>query len=133
MGRHNATGAPELAARDEEAARPELAPLLDLDDAAFRTRFEGRPIMRAKRDGFLRNVCVALGNVGTSDDLPALQRALFDQSALVRGHAAWAIAHLRLRHGLGKAPGLEAALAIEQDPFVREELQLALLELQFAT
>ena len=41
VGRHNATGAPELAARDDEAARPELAPLLELDDEAFRARVRG--------------------------------------------------------------------------------------------
>ena len=40
-----------------------------LDDDAFRALFRTSPIKRIKRRGFLRNVCVALGNVGTLDDL----------------------------------------------------------------
>ena len=47
-------------------AFPPLAELLSLDEAAFRERFRGRAVQRATRDGFLRNVCVALGNVGTA-------------------------------------------------------------------
>ena len=35
--------------------------------------FRDSPIKRIKRRGFLRNVCVALGNVGTGSDLPALE------------------------------------------------------------
>ena len=40
----------------------------------FSAAFKGSPIKRTKRRGLLRNVCVALGNVGTADDLPALER-----------------------------------------------------------
>ncbi len=58
---------------DAEAAFPPLRELLALDEPAFAERFRGRPIMRARRDGFLRNVCVALGNVGTIEDIPALE------------------------------------------------------------
>jgi hypothetical protein len=39
----------------------------------------------------LRNVCVVLGNIGTADDLPALQRAENHEEPLVREHAAWAV------------------------------------------
>ena len=52
---------PEIVPATIEDARPALAPLLALDEAAFLERYRGRPIMRAKRDGFVRNVCVALG------------------------------------------------------------------------
>ncbi len=83
-------------------ARPEVAALelrefLALDDARFRTLFRGSPIKRIKRRGFLRNVCVALGNVGTRDDLPALARAAADPEPLIAGHAAWAIAQIEAR------------------------------------
>ena len=44
----------------------------------FREMFRGSPIKRIKRRGFLRNVCVALGNVGTEEDLPALETAARD-------------------------------------------------------
>lgn len=111
--------------------RPQLAPLLALDEGAFRERFRGRAILRAKRDGFLRNVCVALGNVGHADDLPALVRTLADDSALVRGHAAWAVGKLGARCGLAQtaARALRARLAFEPVAWVRDELTAALGEL----
>jgi len=121
------TGYPDFEPRGIEDARPALAPLLTLSEAAFSERFRGRPIMRAKRDGFLRNVCVALGNTGAPADLPALAAALGDPSPLVRGHAVWAIGHLARRLGLEHeaAPALEKRAAVEQDPWVLEELRLA--------
>jgi len=45
----------------------------------------------------LRNVCVALGNVGTVRDLPALERAALDPEALIAEHARWAIGRIRER------------------------------------
>ncbi len=80
-----------------------LRDFLDLDDAGFKALFRGSPILRAKRRGFLRNVCVALGNVGTPDDLPALQRCATDHEPLIREHAAWAIAKIKARYGLTTA------------------------------
>ena len=76
---------------------PELIPLLDLDAAAFRKRFEGSPIRRAKREGLQRNVCVALGNIGDPVAVPALADALSSDSLLVRSHAAWALGKYRRR------------------------------------
>jgi epoxyqueuosine reductase len=133
VGAHNTTINPELSARNSDDATPALAPLLALDEAAFRERYQGRPIIRAKRDGFVRNVCVALGNVGTATDLTALEGAMSDDSALVRGHAAWAVGRLGGRLELEVAQTLENALAMEQDPYVREELRFALAELHFAS
>jgi epoxyqueuosine reductase len=75
-----------------------LRDFLDLDDARFRTLFRNSPIKRIKLRGFLRNVCVALGNVGTPDDLPMLEKALHDREPLVAEHARWAIAQIRARH-----------------------------------
>ncbi len=74
-----------------------LREFLTLDGAEFKSLFRGSPILRAKRRGFLRNVCVALGNVGTPDDLPALHRALHDHEPLIREHAAWAINRIEQR------------------------------------
>jgi epoxyqueuosine reductase len=79
-----------LQPRPEIVGKP-LREFLALDEAQFKTLFRGSPILRAKRRGFLRNVCVALGNVGTRDDLPALRAALQDHEPLVREHAAWAV------------------------------------------
>ena len=74
-----------------------LRDFLDLDDDGFRALFAKSPIKRIKRPRFLRNVCVALGNTGTPEDLPALERAAVDPEPLIAEHAAWAIQHIRKR------------------------------------
>ena len=84
------------------AARPAvqlgLRELLALDDAQFRMLFRGSPIARIKRRGLLRNVCVALGNTGTPDDLPALERAAADPEPLIAEHARWALEKITSPH-----------------------------------
>ena len=84
------------------AMRPEVAAMnlrdyLSLDDNKFRRLFRNSPIKRTKRRGLLRNVCVALGNVGTIDDLPALERAAADAEPLIAEHAQWAIERVKER------------------------------------
>ena len=74
-----------------------LREFLALDDDGFRALFRKSPIKRIKRRGFLRNVCVALGNVGTAEDLPALKRAAEDPEPLIAEHAQWAIDRIRAR------------------------------------
>lgn len=74
-----------------ELAQPDLIGLLALDDAGFKTRFAGTPLLRAKRRGLLRNVCVALGNTGDVSALPALQKAAADPEPLIAEHARWAL------------------------------------------
>jgi epoxyqueuosine reductase len=74
-----------------------LREYLDLTDGEFRALFRKSPIKRIKRRGFLRNVCVALGNVGDPSDLPALERAAGDPELLIAEHAAWAIQQIRGR------------------------------------
>jgi epoxyqueuosine reductase len=95
---------------------------LALDDAQFRERFRGSPITRAKRRGLLRNVCVALGNIGDPVAVPALIEALHDAEPLVRGHAAWALGRIA---GHEAALALEAALAHEADDTVQSEIRYA--------
>jgi len=71
---------------------PDLLELLALDDATFCEKFKHSPIKRTKRRGLLRNVCVALGNLGDPRALPALTFAAeTDPEPLVREHAAWAM------------------------------------------
>ncbi len=74
-----------------------LREYLDLTDDEFRTLFRRSPIKRIKRRGFLRNVCVALGNVGTAEDLLALKKAARDPEPLIAEHAQWAINQIQLR------------------------------------
>ncbi len=133
VGARSTVTYPDFDPADQEAAAPDLAGLLLLDEAAFAERFRGRAIMRAKRDGLLRNACIALGNAGSADDLPALTGALGDGAGLVRGHAAWGLSRLATRLGGGHlAPAraaLENRLAIEHDPWAREEIEAALSDL----
>ncbi len=71
---------------------PDLLELLALDAPAFNARFRNSPIKRTKRRGLLRNVCVALGNLGDPSAVPALTRAAeHDPEPLVREHAQWAL------------------------------------------
>ncbi len=79
------------------ATRVRLRDYLKLGEAEFRGLFHGSPIKRIKRRGFLRNVCVALGNVGDADDLPALARAAQDPEPLIQEHATWAIQRIKAR------------------------------------
>lgn len=96
-----------------------LSDLLTMDEAGFRARFRGTPVMRAKRRGLVRNACVAAGNSGDPALVPALIALLADSEPLVRGHAAWA---LRLLGGAEAECALVSALAVECDPWVRSEL-----------
>ena len=77
------------ARRDLE--QPELIELLSLDDKGFKERFKGSPILRTKRRGLLRNVCIALGNTGEVSALPALEKASQDSEPLIAEHARWAM------------------------------------------
>ena len=83
-------------ARDDLSATS-LVDLLALDDAALKKKFAGTPILRTKRRGLLRNVCVALGNMGDASALPALEKAENDPEPLIREHAAWAVEQIRAR------------------------------------
>jgi epoxyqueuosine reductase len=119
-----------LAARDADAAHPDLLELLALlaEEEAFRTRFKDTPLRRPGRAGLRRNVCVALGNVGGKESVEPLADVLRnDPSPLVRGHAAWALGEIGRRIGSAKvAPLLHSARTIEQDPDVRLEITRAL-------
>lgn len=77
--------------------RPDLRDMLAWDDARFRSEFRGTPVFRLKRNRWLRNVSVVLGNIGGSEDLPALERAGKDDDPLVREHAVWASERIRTR------------------------------------
>ena len=74
-----------------------LRDFLAMSQEDFSAAFKGSPVKRAKRRGLLRNVCVALGNVGTADDLPALSRAAAEEEELIAEHARWAIERIHER------------------------------------
>jgi epoxyqueuosine reductase len=76
-----------------------LRQLAVLSDDDFRTLFRDSPVKRIKRARFVRNVCVALGNVGTSEDLETLDILARDSDPLVAEHANWASEQIRNRCG----------------------------------
>jgi len=96
-----------------------------MDEPRFRDRFRGSAIWRARRDGLLRNVCIALGNLADRSAVPALAGALRDLEPLIRGHAAWALGQLG---GPSARHHLELAFSREDDRWVRDECELALQE-----
>ena len=113
----------EFRPRPTVGTSPELIPLLSLTEEEFRERFRRSPIKRTKRRGLLRNVCVALGNSGDLQAVPALTDALHDYEPLVRGHAAWALGRLDGEQALA---ALRAALELEEDAEVQQEIRCAL-------
>jgi len=80
-----------------EFATPDLLELLSLDDIGFKKRFAGTPMLRTKRRGLLRNVCVALGNIGDESEIPALKKAANDPESLIAEHAQWAALEIQHR------------------------------------
>ncbi|MDQ6630938.1 MAG: tRNA epoxyqueuosine(34) reductase QueG [Verrucomicrobiota bacterium] len=74
--------------------QPDLLELLSLDEIGFKKRFAGTPILRVKRRGLLRNVCVALGNSGDHAAVPALKIAAHDSELLIAEHASWALSEI---------------------------------------
>jgi epoxyqueuosine reductase len=115
----------EFRPRPAVGSSPALVPLLELDEEGFRQRFAKSPIKRAKRRGLLRNVCVALGNIGDPASVPALTRALRDHEPLVRGHAAWALGRIG---GAEACAALADALSSEEEESVLTEIRCALDE-----
>lgn len=82
---------------DEPAFQPRggetslsLTEMLTLDDAEFRARFRGSPILRAKRAGLARSAAIALGNRPDPAAAAAVAKAVSDADPVVREAAAWA-------------------------------------------
>ncbi len=85
--------------RRDDFCQADLIGLLTLDDDGFQAKFRGTPMQRTKRRGILRNVCVALGNVGDASVIPPLERAAADPEPLIAEHAQWAIGQVKKRSG----------------------------------
>ena len=70
---------------------PKLVDILMSTEASHRAMFRRTPLQRIKREQIVRNACVAAGNWRSDRAIPHLIQLLYDDSALVRGHAAWAL------------------------------------------
>ncbi len=120
----NEKQARECGVPDAAALLPFLPDLARMNEAQFRNRFRGRAIRRARREGFVRNVMVALGNTRNPAAVGVLRQAVMDDpSALVRAHAAWALGVINDR---AARQGLEAARRREPDMTARMEVEAAL-------
>lgn len=90
----NRFSAPADSALEPQPALRAHSSDMTLSPIEFNQRFKRNPIKRAKRRGYLRNLSVALGNNGGTDDLPLLEGA---DEPLVREHAQWAIRKIKSR------------------------------------
>jgi epoxyqueuosine reductase len=77
--------------------QPVLADELVLTSQEFNRKFKNSPVKRAGRRGYLRNVSVAAGNVGSTGLLPVLENAQRDEEPLIREHAEWAAKTIKNR------------------------------------
>lgn len=115
---------PDLQPASINNAFPSLHWLLEMTQEEFGETYFGTPVPRTKRRGLARNAAVALGNIGTEDDLPALVTALTTHDEpQVRGHAAWALGRIG---GPRAASALGRARSADPDETVRTEVDWAL-------
>jgi epoxyqueuosine reductase len=105
----------------------DLIPLLELSSAGYRKLVRKSALRRAHRATLARNAAVALGNSGDARAIAPLCRALERHaSALVRGHAAWALGRLADIPSATAHAALTRASREDPDEWVREEARLAL-------
>lgn len=106
----------------------DLLQLLRLSHDQYLQSFRGTAIRRAKVWMLRRNAAIALGNSGDAKCVTALAQSLqHDEHPIVRGHAAWALGQIGLRHTEQTAwASLDQALLEEHDASVVSEIVLAL-------
>ena len=78
-----------------ELVAPDLADLLQLDDAGFRRLFSGSPIKRIGRDRFVRNCLYAAGNSQDARLVDAVSNLSDDPDHAVADAARWALDQLK--------------------------------------
>ena len=76
---------------------PDLRDMLLWDEDTFYETFAGTPIRRSKLHRWKRNICIALGNIGTQEDLATLTAIEAGDDAMVAEHATWAIGEISER------------------------------------
>ncbi len=81
----------------ERDAHVDLVAWLEGDGRALGSAYARLYVPRNDPRWLRRNAAVTLGNVGTADHLPALERAAAGADELVAEHARWAIDRIRAR------------------------------------
>ena len=102
--------------RFAQSGDPEFAPRHGLDETRlvelfawteteFNERLAGNPIRRIGHARWLRNIAVALGNAGDSDETrSALAKRADHHSPIVREHVAWALMQLGVKNSAPERP-----------------------------
>jgi epoxyqueuosine reductase len=84
----------ELAARDD-LVNPELHHLAAMSKEKFCSTFRHSPLKRAKYEGLLRNIIIAMGNSGDASFIPELESFACSENPVLSEHARWSLGILR--------------------------------------
>ena len=117
-------GFPRLRRADRPAERLSFDALLASSDEDLVDRFAHWYVPRRQGRYLRRNVLVAAGNSGESGAWDPIVEHLDHRSAMIRGHAAWALARSGAPHAVVT---LEGHLETETVPEAREEIEVAIL------
>lgn len=101
----------------------DLTAVLRMTKSQYRDWFKPTSMAWRGKAVLQRNAAVALGNSRDRRAVPHLIAALDDRKPLVRGHSAWALGRLG---GDEARDALKKRLDVEDDAWVREEVELAL-------
>jgi epoxyqueuosine reductase len=105
------SSAPEFEPRERFVA-PHLKDLARMTLDEFRQATIRSPIKRAKFEGLLRNVAIAMGNSGDPDMVGPLEELLNAESPVVRRHAGWSLSQIGNEDAFG---ALRSHLEVEDD------------------
>jgi epoxyqueuosine reductase len=89
-----ATTITELAPR-EHFVNPELRRLARMSEEEFRSAFRHSPVNRAKYQGLMRNVIIAMGNSGDPSFIPELEAFARSVNPVLSEQARWSLGILR--------------------------------------
>jgi epoxyqueuosine reductase len=108
------------AVADPSTFNPPLEQLAELSEDQFRDVFRDSPVLRPRYRGFLRNVCIAMGNSGAERFRPVLERLASSADPLIREHARWALEAISNKtsersHGRVGSESTPAVFALDKD------------------
>ncbi len=110
-----------------EGSNVDLWELMQMDRSEFDKRYKKSPWAWRGLNVLKRNAAIVLGNKGKRSGLDILEGALKQPSAMVRGHAAWAIGRIG---GPRARELLRESSNHEQDEYVLGEINAALGEIK---
>ncbi|MDK2821424.1 MAG: epoxyqueuosine reductase [Clostridia bacterium] len=105
-----------------ESVISDLSRIISMDKADFNQIFGNTALAWRGKNILQRNTAIVLGNLANPAALAPLEQAIKSPSAVVRGHAAWALGRL----GRVSRHILEKAFSEEKDKWVRHEIKTQL-------